>query len=422
VRGEVKGLKGKRGVLPKVQIMYSMLKIAPWNVLPLRIHFVDSSIFKQVSALPVTLPIHISTCITQGPIEEMWMYKEAAELLAAAKEAKAAAKRERQAISRGKRVGKRPSVQKQELSSARMDDDTEVDTQLSQLSGDNEESVDAPKRRKSVLHRIRVSNGFSGDVILLEDSDSASEREDEGLSQLKGRSGLEIEGEFSQQAPPPHSDIVVVEEEEEEEEEEERNPSGDFLFGSHDFSDSSGSDQDSSEEGGREKDEIGSTLSEATEREKLDASGIPPLEERLKRRAALALAQAPSSIVAKAHPHLPPQVCPSCRCKVNTQEMSGNWVCTPCCHVNYHAQCLSGSFLSAQFGNESDPLDTPLVPNASPIPCPTCSALISWPALVEGALRRGYKGPSVEALAIAAGVDLGAVERRKKKRRAGKSN
>ena len=91
VRDHVRGLPS-RGAPAKLQVLLVMLQIEPWSQLPLRLHFAGAEVAAVAAAFPRQPPPHVAARTSVGPISDMWLYADAARLLAGARAAKAEAR------------------------------------------------------------------------------------------------------------------------------------------------------------------------------------------------------------------------------------------------------------------------------------------------------------------------------------------
>jgi hypothetical protein len=415
VRDHVRGLPS-RGVPAKLQVLLIMLQIEPWSQLPLRLRFVSAEVAAAAAAFPRQPPPHVASRTTVGPIADMWMYVDAARLVAAARAAKAeeraavrALKQAARARQRGARGGAGRAEAGDSPSASAGGSWQEVESGSRESSSSEGEGGNGgggggvQARRRSRLFRVRrVSEAAAaaapdGDVEVIEIS---SDSEGEGRAAAAGDT----------RALPAGADdgamgevVEVVDDEE-------------------------GVCGDLGDEG-LDEEELSPSQSRAPVGEaELD---MRSLTERLKRRLEAEAAgggggsggggpsarPAPAA-AAGAEAASPP--CARCAVPVAVTDPSGAWLQCSGCGATAHALCLADYVVQAQSeGGSSNALLARLVPTPAPVPCPArgCAQQLTWPLLVEEALQRGLASLEPAQLREALGLEAHAAPAHQKKKR-----
>jgi len=417
VRDHVRGLPS-RGAPAKLQVLLVMLQIEPWSQLPLRLHFAGADVAAVAAAFPRQPPPHVAARTSVGPISDMWIYADAARLLAAARAAKAeerAAKAGERAAARAlKKAGRAKRPAKGGGGGGSGDGgggeggiydspSASVASSWEEADGSSLGSLSEPEEgarggggepRRSSLHRFRVRR-------VSEEGAAAAVEEDVEVIEI----GSDSEGEEAgaARAPPgsaEEGDVVEVVDEDE---------GGVVELGDEGLDEG----EVPPSQGG-----LGEEVADA----------MLPLAERLRRRIgaegweaaagggpgpAAPAAAAAAAAAAESAP------CACCKAPVAVGEPSGMWLRCGGCGATAHASCLADHFIKHQHGGAGDAVLLRIVPTPAPVPCPArgCAQLLTWPLLVEEALRRGLAALDPAQLRRAIGLEPYVVAARGPKRK-----
>lgn len=150
-RESTRGLWTGVGSSAKLRILFALLRLAPWADAPLRLHYLDASEAATAAALPDGPPEHVQ--VSHGPLEDLWIYSEARELLALEKSERADQRVAQRAAAKAAKAASRAEA-----------------TALYESSGDDNGDKPLPppeptegkaraaknKRHRSSIHRLRV--------------------------------------------------------------------------------------------------------------------------------------------------------------------------------------------------------------------------------------------------------------------------
>ncbi len=403
VRDHVRGVPS-RGAPAKLQVLIAMLQIEPWSQLPLRLHFASGEVAATAAAFPRQPPPHIATRTSVGPIADLWIYADAARLLAVARAAKSEERAAARALKLAAKTRQRGAkgdgggCGRGGVGGSSIYDSASVSAGSSWEGASASEEVegggggDAPAPRRSSLHRFRVRRRSEVATAVAEEvevinisSDSEEAATTAGAPAAGAESLMEV--------------LEVVDDEE-------------------------GNDGDIGDEG---LDEAW-PLSQGSEVEEAAAADLLalPLAERLRRRLEAEAGGGgggggsgggPAARPAPAGAASAPCAC--CGAPVSVSEHASAWLRCEGCGSVAHATCLADYFLQVQSGGVSDALLSRVAPTPAPVPCPArgCAQQLTWPLLVEEALRRGLVTLSPAQLRRALDLEPSAAPRPPKKRR-----
>jgi hypothetical protein len=356
-RESTRGLWTGVGSSAKLRILFALLRLAPWADAPLRLHYLDASEAATAASLPGGPPDHVK--VSHGPLEDLWIYSEARELLALQKSERADQRAAQRAVAKAAKVASRAVAMALYESSG--DDDGDKSLPPPEATKGKAKAA-KNKRRRSSIHRLRVkrissaaggaaaaagafvllsaSGGSSGSVTDEEDIVIIDDEEDNGCGHDEDKDG---------------SDVSVDSRE---------------LLGETSFS-----DVEYVSDTGLADEDDGTAGSQSVVAEEEDELSLPLLE----RLAARAMA------------------CGLCAAPISKGEAA---IKCPSCGVCGHVLCWGNWAVSAQVRDPKSGGDQGfrIVPAPGPLSCPLarkgCSAMHEWRDLASAAVLARERPPT----------------------------